>query len=67
MLFKILALERTWEVYPTLTVKPRQLFVTQSRMLASLFMFSFLDLSAKNTKNFDRPHGGLLCKACLII
>ena len=35
MLFKMLGIERTWKQYPEMGPKPRQLFVTQSRVLAT--------------------------------
>ena len=34
MLFKMLGIERAWEMHRETTPKPRQLFVTQSRVLA---------------------------------
>jgi hypothetical protein len=34
MLFKMLGLERTWQVHQDSMPRPRQVFVTQSRMLA---------------------------------
>ena len=36
MLFKMLAIQRTWERYPDMGLKPRQVFVTQSRFLATM-------------------------------
>lgn len=35
MLFKMLSVQRTWQQYPDLGPKPRQVFVTQSRVLAT--------------------------------
>ena len=35
MLFKMLAIQRTWQQYPDMRPKPRQVFVTQSRVLAT--------------------------------
>ena len=35
MLFKMLGIQRTWEQYPDMWPKPRQVFVTQSRVLAT--------------------------------
>ena len=35
MLFKMVAIERIWQQHPDMTPKPRQVFVTQSRVLAS--------------------------------
>lgn len=35
MLFKMLARQRTWQQYPDIGPKPRQVFVTQSRVLAT--------------------------------
>ena len=35
MLFKMLAIQRTWQQYPDMGPKPRQVFVTQSRLLAT--------------------------------
>ena len=34
MLFKMLAIQRTWQQYPDMGPKPRQVFITQSRVLA---------------------------------
>lgn len=35
MLFKMLGVERTWQQYPDMGPKPRQIFVTKSRALAT--------------------------------
>ena len=35
MLFKMVAIQRIWQQYPKMGPKPRQVFVTQSRVLAS--------------------------------
>ena len=35
MLFKMLGIQRIWQRYPDMAPKPRQLFITQSRVLAS--------------------------------
>ena len=35
MLFKMLAIQRTWQQYPDMGPKPRQVFITQSRVLAT--------------------------------
>jgi len=35
MLLKMLSIQRTWQLYPDLRPKPRQVFVTQSRVLAT--------------------------------
>ena len=35
MLFKMLAIQRTWQQYPDIGSKPRQVFITQSRVLAT--------------------------------
>jgi len=35
MMFKMLSIERTWQQYPDIGPKPRQVFVTQSRVLAT--------------------------------
>ena len=35
MLFKMLATQRTWQQYPGMRPKPRQVFITQSRVLAT--------------------------------
>jgi len=35
MLFKMLARQRTWQQYPDIGPKPRQVFITQSRVLAT--------------------------------
>ena len=34
MLFKMLGIQRIWEKYPDMGPKPRQVFITQSRVLA---------------------------------
>ena len=34
MLFKMLSIQRTWQQYPDIRPKPRQVFITQSRVLA---------------------------------
>jgi len=35
MLFKMLSIQRTWQRYPDIGPKPRQVFITQSRVLAT--------------------------------
>ena len=35
MLFKMVSIERTWKQFPDMRDKPRQIFVTQSRVLAT--------------------------------
>ena len=35
MLFKMVGIERTWKQFPDMWDKPRQIFVTQSRVLAT--------------------------------
>ena len=35
MLFKMLGIQRTWQQYPDMGPKPRQVFITQSRVLAT--------------------------------
>jgi len=35
MLFKMLSIQRTWEQFPDMGPKPRQVFITQSRVLAT--------------------------------
>ena len=47
MLFKMLGIERAWKQFPDMQDKPRQIFVTQSRVLASKVeeYFSKLTLS----------------------
>jgi len=44
MLFKMLAIQRTWQQYPQMGPKPRQIFVTQSRVLATKVEEYFLKL-----------------------
>ncbi|OCH88979.1 hypothetical protein OBBRIDRAFT_757238 [Obba rivulosa] len=44
MLFKMLGIERSWELYRDTMPKPRQLFVTQSRVLAEKVEEYFLKL-----------------------
>ena len=47
MLFKMLGIERAWKQFPDMWDKPRQIFVTQSRVLATMVeeYFSRLMLS----------------------
>ena len=49
MLFKMLGIERAWKQFPDMWDKPRQVFVTQSRVLATKVeeYFSRLILSAE--------------------
>jgi len=49
MLFKMLAIQRTWKQYPDMGPKPRQIFITQSRVLASKVEEYF----AKLTSSFE--------------
>lgn len=35
MLFKILGIQQSWDAHPDMMPRPRQIFVTQSRVLAS--------------------------------
>lgn len=51
MLFKMFGIERTWRRFPDMWDKPRQIFVTQSRVLATKVeeYFSKLILSLKAT------------------
>ena len=35
MLFKMLSIQRTWQQHPDIGPKPRQVFITQSRVLAT--------------------------------
>ena len=44
MLFKMVGIERTWKQYPDMWDKPRQIFVTQSRILATKVEEYFLKL-----------------------
>lgn len=46
MLFKMLGIQRTCEQYPNMEPKPRQLFVTQSRVLATKVEEYFTQLMA---------------------
>ena len=46
MLFKMLAIQRTWQQYPDMAPKPCQVFVTQSRVLASRVEEYFVKLMA---------------------
>ncbi|KZT68439.1 hypothetical protein DAEQUDRAFT_671296 [Daedalea quercina L-15889] len=46
MLFKILGIERSWQACEGALVKPRQLFVTQSRVLAEKVQEFFTELHA---------------------
>ena len=48
-MFKMLGIERSWQVYGNELVKPRQMFVTQSRVLAE-----------KVQEYFERLHESLL-------
>lgn len=49
MMFKMLGIERSWQLYGGELVKPRQLFVTQSRVLAE-----------KVQEYFEKLHESLL-------
>ena len=44
MLFKMLGVERTWKMYPDMGPKPRQVFVNQSRALATKVEEQFIKL-----------------------
>ncbi|KAF9778765.1 hypothetical protein BJ322DRAFT_1114103 [Thelephora terrestris] len=44
ILFKMLGIERTWREFPDMWAKPRQIFVTQSRVLATKVEEYFLKL-----------------------
>lgn len=49
MMFKMLGIERSWQIYGGELVRPRQMFVTQSRVLAE-----------KVQEYFEKLHGSLL-------
>ena len=53
MLFKMLAIQRTWQQYPDMGPKPRQVFITQSRVLATKVeeYFAKLMLSLETAEN----------------
>lgn len=57
MLFKMLGIERSWETFREALPRPRQLFVTQSRVLAAkveeYFAKLFESLSAAGQTNSD--------------
>lgn len=44
MLFKMLGIQRTWQQYPDMGPKPRQVFITQSRVLATKVEQYFMKL-----------------------
>jgi len=46
MLFKMLAIQRTWQQDPDMGPKPRQVFITQSRVLASKVEEYFVKLTS---------------------
>ena len=59
MLFKMLAIERTWKQYPDMGSKPRQVFVTQSRVLATKveeYFSQLMDSLEAATYSRDRLH-----------
>ena len=44
MLFKMLGIQRTWQQHPDIGPKPRQVFITQSRVLATKVREYFAEL-----------------------
>ena len=65
MLYKMLGIERAWEQFPNMWDRPRQIFVTQSRVLATKIQeyFSqymlFLRASSYSTEELRVKGGGL--------
>ena len=55
MLFKMLAIQRTWQQYPDMGPKPRQVFVTQSPVLASKVEAYFAKLMSSLEAATDFP------------
>ena len=57
MLFKMLGVERTWKQYPDMGPKPRQVFVTQSRVLATKVEKYFTKLMGSlEAATYSREH-----------
>jgi len=57
MLFKMLAIQRTWQQYPDIRPKPRQVFITQSRVLASKVEEYFEKLTSSLEAAAHSPKG----------
>ena len=55
MLFKMLCIQRTWQQYPDMGPMPRQIFVTQSRVLASKVKWYFAKLMWSLEAAADSP------------
>ena len=59
MLFKMLAIQRTWQQYPDMRPKPRQVFVTQSPVLAKKVGEHFVKLTLSfetGAHSLEEPH-----------
>jgi hypothetical protein len=56
MLFKMLAIEQAWSLNPETRPKPRQVFVTQSAVLASKVEGYYLQLSRAAQAESLQPH-----------
>ena len=57
MLFKMLGVERTWQQYPNMGPKPRQIFITQSRVLATKVEEYFTKLMGSlEVATYSREH-----------
>lgn len=55
MLFKMLSIQRTWEQHPNMGPKPRQVFITQSQVLATKVEEYFANLML----SFEAPASSL--------
>ena len=55
MLFKMLAIHRTWQKYSKMEPKPRQVFITQSRVLATKVDEYFTKLMSSFGAPADSP------------
>jgi len=57
MLFKMLSIQRTWQQYPDIGPKPRQVFITQSRVLATKVEEYFAKLMSSLEASSRSPEG----------
>lgn len=57
MLFKMLSIQRTWQQYPDIGPKPRQVFITQSRVLATKVQEYFAKLVSSLEAPACSPEG----------
>jgi hypothetical protein len=52
MLFKILGIQQSWDAHPDMMSRPRQIFVTQSRVLASKVEAHFSKLMESHSMRY---------------